>query len=101
MASNFQAGSRAKLDDYDGEGKAVILRAIRDFEARVMGKNFFPSDTTRARWAEDSFQAACAHLQVDYLSDKRVLTLVSKIVMDYMTSSNMVTDLRPRQSCTW
>ncbi|KAJ4498530.1 hypothetical protein C8R41DRAFT_978909 [Lentinula lateritia] len=76
MALNFQAGSRAKLDDYDGEGKAVILRAIRDFEARVMGKNFFPSDTTRARWAEDSFQAACAHLQVDYLSDKRVLTLI-------------------------
>ncbi|KAJ3803618.1 hypothetical protein F5876DRAFT_71302, partial [Lentinula aff. lateritia] len=76
MASNFQAGSRAKLDDYDGEGKAVILRAIRDFEARVMGKNFFPSDTTRARWAEDSFQAACAHLQVDYSSDKRVLTLI-------------------------
>ncbi|KAJ3857535.1 hypothetical protein EV368DRAFT_77600 [Lentinula lateritia] len=76
MASKFQAGSRAKLDDYDGEGKAVILRAIRDFEARVMGKNFFPSDTTCARWAEDSFQAACAHLQVDYLSDKRVLTLI-------------------------
>ncbi|KAJ3866129.1 hypothetical protein EV359DRAFT_79836 [Lentinula novae-zelandiae] len=91
MASNFQAGSRAKLDDYDGEGKAVILRAIRDFEARVMGKNFFPSDTTCAQWAEDSFQAACAHLQVDYSSDKRVLTLDSEKLIGYAENPMLLT----------
>ncbi|KAJ3864828.1 hypothetical protein EV359DRAFT_63659 [Lentinula novae-zelandiae] len=52
---HYTATGKLKAEDYDATGKAILLRACHDFEAKVIGLNFFPTLTTRARWAEEAF----------------------------------------------
>ncbi|KAJ4487516.1 hypothetical protein C8R41DRAFT_903565 [Lentinula lateritia] len=75
--TNWQPGARAKTADYAAEGEAILLRAMRDFEARVLGQDFFPDRATRLQWAEKSFQDACATAKAQFISDKRVLKLIA------------------------
>ena len=74
--ANCQVGTRAKASDYEPTAEALVLRAIRDYEAHVLGKNFFPDPTLHAQWAEAAFRSACSIAQVQHSSDKRVIKLV-------------------------
>ncbi|KAJ3850993.1 hypothetical protein EV368DRAFT_66134 [Lentinula lateritia] len=75
--AHYTATGKPKAEDYDATGKAILLRACHDFEAKVIGLNFFPTLTTRARWAEEAFLAACANANCAYSSDKRVIQLIN------------------------
>ncbi|KAJ4467446.1 hypothetical protein C8J55DRAFT_492720 [Lentinula edodes] len=77
LRANWQPGARAKTADYTAEGEAILLRAMRDFEARIVGQDFFPDRTTRLQWAEKCFRDACATAKAQFISDKRVLKLIS------------------------
>ncbi|KAJ3859982.1 hypothetical protein EV359DRAFT_85800 [Lentinula novae-zelandiae] len=75
--AHYTATGKPKAEDYDATGKAILLRACHDFEAKVIGLNFFPTITTRARWAEEAFLAACANANCAHSSDKRVIQLIN------------------------
>ncbi|KAJ3803594.1 hypothetical protein F5876DRAFT_71319 [Lentinula aff. lateritia] len=74
---HYTATGKPKAKDYDATGKAILLRACHDFEAKVIGLNFFPTLTTRAHWAEEAFLAACANANCAHSSDKRVIQLIN------------------------
>ncbi|KAJ3870350.1 hypothetical protein F5051DRAFT_434673, partial [Lentinula edodes] len=75
--AHFTASGKPKAEDYDATGKAILLRACHDFEAKIIGLDFFPTSTTRARWAEEAFLAACANANCTYSSDKRIIQLIN------------------------
>ncbi|KAJ4492461.1 hypothetical protein C8R41DRAFT_919766 [Lentinula lateritia] len=75
--AHYTATGKPKAEDYDATGKAILLRACHDFEAKVIGLNFFPTPMTRARWAEEAFLAACANANCAHSSDKRVIQLIN------------------------
>ncbi|KAJ3923340.1 hypothetical protein F5877DRAFT_74361 [Lentinula edodes] len=77
LRANWQPGARAKTADYAAEGEAILLRAMRDFEARILGQDFFPDRATRLQWAEKCFRDACATAKAQFISDKRVLKLIA------------------------
>ncbi|KAJ3875258.1 hypothetical protein F5051DRAFT_430726 [Lentinula edodes] len=58
-------------------GEAILLRAMRDFEARILGQDFFPDRATRLQWAEKCFRDACATAKAQFISDKHVLKLIA------------------------
>ncbi|KAJ4494147.1 hypothetical protein C8R41DRAFT_902629 [Lentinula lateritia] len=77
LRANWQPGARAKTADYAAEGEAILLRAMRDFEARILGQDFFPDRATRLQWAEKCFRDACATAKAQFISDKHVLKLIA------------------------
>ncbi|KAJ4484456.1 hypothetical protein C8R41DRAFT_982359 [Lentinula lateritia] len=44
--AHFTASGKPKAEDYDATGKAILLRACHDFEAKIIGLDFFPTSTT-------------------------------------------------------
>lgn len=76
LRANWQPGARAKTADYTAEGEAILLCAMRDFEARIVGQDFFPNRTTRLQRVEKCFRDACATAKAQFISDKCVLKLV-------------------------
>ncbi|KAJ3911274.1 hypothetical protein F5877DRAFT_73313 [Lentinula edodes] len=77
LRANWQPGARAKTADYTAEGEAILLCAMRDFEARIVGQDFFPNRTTRLQRVEKCFRDACATAKAQFISDKCVLKLIA------------------------
>ncbi|KAJ3925388.1 MAG: hypothetical protein NXY57DRAFT_1070763 [Lentinula lateritia] len=50
---------------------------MRDFEARIVGQDFFPDQTTCLQWAEKCFRDAYATAKAQFISDKCVLKLIA------------------------
>ncbi|KAJ3855320.1 hypothetical protein EV368DRAFT_79732 [Lentinula lateritia] len=90
LRANWQPGARAKTADYTAEGEAILLRAMRDFEARIVGQDFFPDQTTRLQWAEKCFRDACATAKAQFISDKRVLKLDRKAWTGYAEHPSII-----------
>ncbi|KAJ3859356.1 hypothetical protein EV359DRAFT_68231 [Lentinula novae-zelandiae] len=70
-----QPGAQAKTANYTAEGEAILFHAMRDFEARIVGQDFFPNWTTCLQWVEKCFRDACATAKAQFISDKHVLKL--------------------------
>ncbi|KAJ3717909.1 hypothetical protein C8R42DRAFT_724119 [Lentinula raphanica] len=68
---------RAKASDYGNGGEALILRAVRDYEARIIGVGFFPDPSLQGKWAEECFRGACEIAKQTYNSDKPIIKLIT------------------------
>ncbi|KAJ3725295.1 hypothetical protein C8R42DRAFT_640181 [Lentinula raphanica] len=68
---------RAKASDYSNGGEALILRAIRDYEARIIGLGCFPDSPLQIKWAEECFQGACDIAKQTYKPEKREIKLIT------------------------
>lgn len=78
-SSAFQAGKadgRPKLSDYSSTSAAIILRAIHDYECRILSQGAFPETVIRNGWAESSFRKVCRVAKVDFIITNRIIKLV-------------------------
>ncbi|EIW75744.1 hypothetical protein CONPUDRAFT_169478 [Coniophora puteana RWD-64-598 SS2] len=55
---NGDSVTKGKCSDYKAPASDVILRGIRDYEARVLGENPFPSAEDQYQWAIDAIGVA-------------------------------------------
>ncbi|KAJ3748466.1 hypothetical protein DFH05DRAFT_1472795 [Lentinula detonsa] len=76
FATDYKPGGKAKADDYDSEGKAIILRADAYYEGKIIGVQGFPKSGMKIAWAKKAFQDACRAAEKQYQSDKRVEQLI-------------------------
>ncbi|KAF9071299.1 hypothetical protein BDP27DRAFT_1419096 [Rhodocollybia butyracea] len=81
----------AKAIDYTPEHEALLLRAIWDYEAQILGKDFFPDSTIHIRWAEKAFRAACVVAKLELSSDKRAVKLNCEDWIGYAEHPSVIT----------
>ncbi|KAF5365652.1 hypothetical protein D9758_003163 [Tetrapyrgos nigripes] len=76
FSSDYKPGGKPKAEDYDSEGKAILVRACAYYEAKVLGVKGFPDSSTQIGWARKAFRDACRVAEKDYECDKRIERLL-------------------------
>lgn len=68
--------SRSKISDYVAVVQALLLRAMREYEAFVSTKDAFPSTTLQAQWAESCWKSTALATKENYELTDRMAGLV-------------------------
>jgi hypothetical protein len=88
FADNYTPGSKSKASDYAPSAEAVILRAARHYECKVLAEEAFPQVAVRSESAKETFKTANKLFKENFKITDRIITLVS-ILAFYIHSFNV------------
>ncbi|KAL1668128.1 hypothetical protein GGF50DRAFT_111545 [Schizophyllum commune] len=67
---------RFKAADYCGDSKSVILRASRQYEGYIIGRDAFPDAVKQRVWAQTAWEDACRVVGVTLVCDDNARKLI-------------------------
>jgi hypothetical protein len=93
---------RAKARDYEDSVYHVIIKACRDYEARIGGVYEWPQLDQQIAWAQEAWKNACEVVKEEYELTDRILALVSfSITPSTQVLTSHYTDPATRFPCSW
>ncbi|KAL1671243.1 hypothetical protein EV122DRAFT_256633 [Schizophyllum commune] len=82
---------RFKAADYCGDSKSVILRASRQYEGYIIGRDAFPDAVKQRVWAQTAWEDACRVVGVTLVCDDNARKLVCATVTNMSSQARSLT----------
>jgi len=76
FAVGYVSGGKAKAADYEDVVQALLLRAMHEYESRIVGVGPYPASATQGKWAKSCWKEACCVAVEDYGLTERMSKLI-------------------------
>jgi hypothetical protein len=83
FAVGYVSGGKPKAADYEDVVQALLLRAMHEYESRIVGINAYPDSANQSKWTKICWKEACRVASEDYSMTERM----SKMVCTWFPSS--------------
>ena len=72
----YVSGGKPKAADYEDVVQALLLRAMHEYESRIVGVNPYPDSAIQGRWTKICWKEACRVAAEDYSITERMSKMV-------------------------
>jgi hypothetical protein len=76
FAVGYVSGVKPKAADYEDVVQALLLRAMHEYESRIVGVNPYPDSANQSKWTKICWKEACHVAAEDYSMTERMSKIV-------------------------
>jgi hypothetical protein len=76
FAEGYVSGGKPKTADYEDVVQALLLRAMHEYESRIVGVNPYPDSANQSKWTKICWKEACRVAAEDYSMTERMSKMV-------------------------
>jgi hypothetical protein len=76
FAVGYVSGGKPKAADYEDVVQALLLRAMHEYESRIVGVNPYPDSENQSKWTKICWKEACRVAAEDYSMTERMSKMV-------------------------
>ena len=76
FAVGYVGGGKPKAADYEDVVQALLLRAMHEYESRIVGVKPYPDSATQSKWTKICWKEACCVAAEDYSMTERMSKMV-------------------------
>lgn len=76
FAVGYVSGGKPKAADYEDVVQALLLRAMHEYESRIVGINPYPDSANQSKWTKICWKEACHVAAEDYSMTERMSKMV-------------------------
>ena len=76
FAVGYVSGGKPKAADYEDVVQALLLRAMHEYESRIVGVSPYPDSTIQSKWTKICWKEACFVAAEDYSMTEQMSKMV-------------------------
>ena len=76
FAVGYVSGGKPKVADYEDVVQALLLRAMHEYESRIVGVSPYPDSAIQSKWVKVCWKEACRVAAEDYSMTERMSKMV-------------------------
>lgn len=76
FAVGYVSGGKPKAADYEDVVQALLLRAMHEYESRIVGVTPYPDSANQSKWTKICWKEACSVAAEDYSMTERMSKMV-------------------------
>ena len=76
FAVGYVTGGKPKAADYEDVVQALLLRAMHEYESRIVGISPYPDSALQSKWTKICWKEACCVAAEDYSMTERISKMV-------------------------